>query len=498
MTPPLVAREVETGRPAAPPDPRARRARAAPRSVFWGTWPACLAMVLDVVLFHLGVWLAYQVRFLGRPLGANLWGMENLTSFLVMIPLVCYYVADLHRFRWWEAKVEDFTVVFRAVAMATMVLLVVSYVFRAEKAAVTQTVTGIPTMVIFLSFLLNAAGASGWRLVLRSVRLARQGRRGEQRRYLLVGVDDSEREVIQKIREDLVPSQRIVGYLDGADGCAETLPEVPHLGPHSRIRETLARVPVDGVLIIAAGLRYHETLEIVRSCEEQGVPYRIIAGMLDMLTSGSRIDLLGYTPTIHFGRLGIEGYDALCKRVLDVVAAGALGAAFLPLWALIVVAIRLDSRGPALFRQVRVGRLGRSFRIWKFRTMVQGAERLGALTRADDPRVTRVGRLLRRTSLDELPQLLNVLVGDMSLVGPRAVVPYVADAFRPVERLTLNVLPGMTGLAQVSGRDELGFRDKAMLNLYYIRNYSLILDLKILARTLLVVFRGEGTNGTRT
>jgi lipopolysaccharide/colanic/teichoic acid biosynthesis glycosyltransferase len=198
------------------------------------------------------------------------------------------------------------------------------------------------------------------------------------------------------------------------------------------------------------------------------------------------------------------------KRVLDVVLALVLLLGLLPVVLLTVVAVRLSSPGPVVFRQQRVGKDGRLFWMYKFRSMVStGDPRLhaayyrqlvsgqaapidGAFKLARDPRVTGVGRLLRRTSLDEIPQLVNVLAGDMSLVGPRPPIPYETDMYSPRERLRLAVVPGITGLWQVSGRSLLSFQEMVDLDLAYIEHWSIWLDLRILLRTPLVVLTGRG------
>lgn len=172
----------------------------------------------------------------------------------------------------------------------------------------------------------------------------------------------------------------------------------------------------------------------------------------------------------------------MCDRVVACIALVLLAPAF----ALIAAAIKVESRGPVFFRQERVGRAGRRFRIWKFRTMVVGAERMGAgyLIETDDLRITRVGRVLRRWSLDELPQLINVLAGEMSLVGPRPTLGYQVEQYDRRQRRRLEVRPGITGWAQVNGRNELSWPERIDLDVWYIDHWSLGLDARILVRTV--------------
>ena len=180
------------------------------------------------------------------------------------------------------------------------------------------------------------------------------------------------------------------------------------------------------------------------------------------------------------------------KRLFDILLAATGLVLLSPLFALIALWIKCDSRGPVFFRQVRVGRQGKPFRIYKFRTMVADAEKSGYFTAEKDSRVTRSGRFLRKTSLDELPQLINILTGEMSVVGPRPTLPYQVEQYTPRQRRRLEVRPGVTGWAQVNGRNTLSWPDRIEHDIWYVEHWSLLLDLKILARTVTVWLRGEG------
>lgn len=203
-------------------------------------------------------------------------------------------------------------------------------------------------------------------------------------------------------------------------------------------------------------------------------------------------------------RSNLTALQIIAKRLIDILLSCILLIVLSPLLAIIAVLIRIDSAGPIIFKQCRIGFKGRPFTIYKFRTMVPDAEKQFELKideahieefifqSEDDPRVTRIGRFLRRTSLDELPQLFNVLKGDMSLVGPRPEIPAVVEKYTDDMRRRLEVKPGITGLAQVSGRGELPLGETIRLDIAYIDNYSFWQDIKILLKTVAAVFKREG------
>ena len=198
-------------------------------------------------------------------------------------------------------------------------------------------------------------------------------------------------------------------------------------------------------------------------------------------------------------------WQLAAKRLLDFVVALMLLVLVSPFWLFIVLWIRVDSSGSAIFKQTRIGLGGKPYTIYKFRTMVQNAEALMkdklekvkdlenfVFQEKDDPRITRSGRFLRKTSLDELPQLINILIGNMSLVGPRPEVPELVKLYTSEQRRRLNVLPGVTGLAQVNGRSKLTLGETMAFDLEYVGIWNVWLDIKILVKTVFVVFTGEG------
>jgi exopolysaccharide biosynthesis polyprenyl glycosylphosphotransferase len=250
---------------------------------------------------------------------------------------------------------------------------------------------------------------------------------------------------------------------------------------------------VDEVIICLARDRYADVEKLSFELQSEPVRLRLVPDFLKLVMVQSSVDIVGGLPLIGLREPRINGPAWVIKRTFDVLAT-VLGLLIIwPILLVIAVLIKMSSPGSVLYRQQRVGENGRLFWVYKFRTMVVGADQQQTAEKTrSDPRVTQIGRFLRRTSLDELPNLINVLRGEMSLVGPRPEQVFIVQAYEPWQRQRLAVPPGMTGWWQVNGRSDLPMHLNTQYDLYYIRNYSLMLDLKILWRTIGVVINGKG------
>jgi exopolysaccharide biosynthesis polyprenyl glycosylphosphotransferase len=298
---------------------------------------------------------------------------------------------------------------------------------------------------------------------------------------------------------------RIVGFVDDNPEKGQTdIGRFKAWGALTNLSLLVDIEAVDGVIITLPWMYHRKIMSIVRECEQRQVRAHIVPDLFQMSLSQVDVDDLGGVPLIGVREVGFEEWARFLKRVIDVVGAFLGLALGWPLLGLIALAIRLDSPGPIVFHQPRVGIGQRLFEVYKFRSMRDGAEEeLDELIESneadgplfkirDDPRMTRMGRFLRRTSLDELPQLWNVLRGEMSLVGPRPALPSEVKGYAEWHKKRLEARPGMTGLWQVSGRSLLSFDEGVLLDIYYIENWSLWLDLQILLRTVPQVLFGNG------
>ena len=331
-------------------------------------------------------------------------------------------------------------------------------------------------------------------------------------RVLVVGAGQNGRRVLQAMSGRPEYGYRVVGFADDSSygeriNVATERGTVicPRLGSPDELDELVERHAVDEVVIALPGADHGQVLDIIERCRQSVVTFRVIPDLLQL--SLDRVDLgeVAGVPIIGVRDASIRGWHAFVKRTSDILVASAvLGVMALPM-ALCAVLIRLDSEGPVLYRQIRVGQRGRLFQLIKFRCMVNGADALREelmlqhgtvdprmFKLARDPRTTRVGHRLRRLSLDELPQFLHVLKGEMSVIGPRPPLPEEVAEYEEWHHQRLLVKPGLTGLWQVNGRSELSFDEMVRLDLYYAENWSPWLDAKIILRTIPAVLRGRG------
>jgi len=329
---------------------------------------------------------------------------------------------------------------------------------------------------------------------------------------LIVGSKERARETINSILEQENSHYNVIGCLEIEKQYIDkqVVEDIRVIGTMADLRDILTHSVVDELIFALPLKKVENVQEYISFAEELGVQVRIMPDwqiqkiMYRPETASISFETFAQLPTLSLSSTPKKDLDLLMKGLIDYVGALVGLAVLSPVLLLISVAIKLTSRGPVFFVQERCGLNGRRFSLYKFRTMVENAEELrddllsdnemdGPVFKLkDDPRITFVGRFLRKTSLDELPQLFNVVRGHMSLVGPRPPLPEEVEKYTPAQRRRLSMKPGLTCIWQVSGRNNINFEDWMKLDLKYIDNWSLKLDLKLLARTLVVVFAGTG------
>ena len=459
-------------------------------------------ILTDIILINLAFAIAYFVRYeLALPTEpafqdpySRYAGQQVLLTLLL---IVNFYQNKIWRRRRGESWLDETFRVAYATVTGIALMMAITFFIRPLAFSRLMLVWALIFIVIFISLARLAR-----RLIL-GMRY-RQGTSVD--RVVIVGSGEAGRSVIRTLlaRADL--GYQALGYMD--DGTGENnigLGRIPHLGSMHQLRHILRKYPdLHTVFIALPGEMHRQILQLVQVCQAHSVQAQVVPDLFQMSLNRVEFNNMAGIPLFSVRDVGMSRVEQILKRVLDVLLVLLVAPAALLLSAVIAVAIRLESPGPILYTAERVGKDGRRFKMIKFRSMVVNADNqkqaLQEMNEAsgpifkirNDPRLTRVGRIIRRLSLDELPQLWNVFRGEMSLVGPRPPLPEEVVQYQPWHRRRLEVKGGLTGLWQVSGRSDLTFDEQCLLDIYYIENWSLTLDIRLILQTLPYLLSARG------
>jgi exopolysaccharide biosynthesis polyprenyl glycosylphosphotransferase len=452
-------------------------------------------VALDLVGLVLGVYAALTLRALAYGDEVSQWGLRwkvetDWLPFLTLITLLVFWRAGLYAERERRAG-------FGRILGSLVLVAVIILIFARGTGHPFGTYGLAPTAVLLSAIFIGLLRGSYDVVTGDLLKLA-----GVRRRAILVGTGEG----LARLRRSLGASRGGIEYdFVGAISTSSDGSGLRVLGDLDALPAALAQNDVDELIVTDSDFSDRELVDIVEQAHRRGVKVRVAPRATEVLIErrgeyvpGQGIPLFELRPPVFVGA------DWVVKRGFDLTVSAIVAFVGLPIWLLIAIAIKLDSRGPVLYRDRRVGLSEREFDMLKFRTMRADAEALqaqlekeneaeGALFKIrDDPRITRVGRVLRRFSLDEIPQVLNVLRGEMSLVGPRPLPVRDYELLEPWHRKRYLVLPGMTGLWQIAGRSALGFDDLVRLDFYYLEHWSIWLDISILLKTLPAVLSARG------
>ncbi len=477
-----------------------------------------LAVLLRAELGHLPQWLISLVERLEIPEGGRWVDWAAVSPFDVLSPYVFVLVALIWPFFLFLFSVYEGRRQQTLKAELLNVFLVICVSTMTMAGALYFTYRETPRVVIPVFFVLDVALLLGSRMALWVYRRGQSGRRSRDcRAVLVVGAGEVGCRAVAQLQEYAWAGIELVGYVDDdAEKLGQFYNKVPVLGTLGQIPQVVRDRGVKDA-VVALPLRAHERLvETCRALQEIGVRVHVIPDLFALSFPSAALEGFGGIPVIDLGQPGIHGWQRFSKRMFDALATSMGLLVLSPLLLFVAVLIKLDSSGPVLFRQKRIGENGQPFEMLKFRSMRSDAdpkvheayirrlikENTGledvendgqrSLKMEHDPRITRVGRFIRKTSIDELPQLLNVLRGEMSLVGPRPPLPYEVALYEEWHKQRLEVPPGITGWWQVKGRNRVSFDEMIRMDLYYIKHRSFSLDLKILFLTPRAVLSGKG------
>ena len=484
--------------------PKIRRAsEIIPRKIQWGLYIAGL-VIGDILMTGLAFRMAYFIRFstgLGifqEDASADLQNYQNLIILLIPLWLLIFAISGLYNRQNLLGGTREYAKIFRSTAAGFLIVITAGFLG--------------PNLIIARGWLLLA-----WILTFLFVAIGRLFlRRGVYflRRFgffltpaLIVGANQEGRWLAEQLLSWKTSGLHVVGFVDKKVPVTTPLfHNLVSLGTVDQLDQIIDRYNVGELILASSAITSRDyLLEIFKKYGvSDKVNLHMSSGLYEIITTGLTVNEFAYVPLVYINKVRLTGIDNLIKFLLDYVIAIPGLILISPILLLIAIVVRLDSPGPIIHRRCVMGLRGRTFHAYKFRTMhVNGDEILAKhphlqaeLARnhklKEDPRVTRVGRFLRRFSLDELPQLVNVLKREMSIVGPRMISPEEVENYKQFDMNLLTVLPGITGLWQVSGRSELTYDERVRIDMYYVRNWSIWLDLQLLFQTIPAVLSRRG------
>ena len=462
----------------------------------WGRGLKVAIVFIDLVTMVVAMGVAFHLRLLLPGSDASHAHSRHLALGAVSLPI---WVAMFAHYRLYQAnhvngRREELGRIVHAVAASVAALALIGFMAKIYVAR----------GWLVLTFVVALAMLGTERELVRRLVTTLRRRRLMLRRVLIVGANSDGLALCTTLSADPSLGYDVVGFVDDVPTDACHLDQRPVLGSVDETLEAVRASGAHGVIVMTTAVGMAATNRLTRELTDAGIRVELMCPLRDISVERLSLRSLGGFPVVHVQRIHRHGWRMLAKRSLDVAAAGAALAVLAPVMVVASLAIKLSSRGPVLFRQERIGRDGKPFKILKFRSMGVDADKrlreLRTLNEADgplfkirhDPRVTRVGRVLRRYSIDELPQLWNVLRGEMTLVGPRPALPEEVSGWCQELHQRLRVRPGITGMWQVSGRSQASFEDYVRLDLYYVDNWSLLVDLAIVAKTIPAVLGRRG------
>ncbi len=442
---------------------------------------------IDAFMAGLAFFMGYQLRLRTEYEGiqpfSSYWGMLLIHTLSTIT--VFFFYRLYHRQRSLS-YLDQFYALFGAASVGTIIAIAfTTFIYKNQ--------LDYPRLMMVYSWILTILFTSLGRLVQSRLQLALQARGWGEERVLIVGTGEVGRMVLQKIRRSPRLGYRVVGFVaDGAS--AKAVQSCPVLGATDDIPQLVESERINEVIIAMPEATHHEILKVVSKCDRGRVSIKVFPDVFQMMASEVSIGDLAGLPLLTVGDTALRGWRLTVKRLMDVAGSAATLVLLSPIMMLVALLVKLDSPGSVLYTQERMGLDGRSFMMLKFRSMRSDAENeTGPVwATANDTRRTRLGTIMRRFSIDELPQLINVLLGEMSLVGPRPERPVFVEQFRssiPRYMDRHREKAGITGWAQINGlRGDTSIIERTKYDLWYIENWSVALDIRILIRTIVNIF----------
>ncbi len=442
-----------------------------------------ILMLGDIVAINAGFLFSYWLRF-NSGLLTVVYGVPHINEYIKALPVLTVIFIflirseKLYSVRSRLSIIDEFFLIVRADTIGLLICMAATFIYR--EYSFSRGMLLIAWMVLLLSL-------GSWRFLVNRIRFTARRRREKTRNLLLVGDGPMIDRLIRHISHDPHWDYNIKGVMRLRGDIPDAPEGVPVLGTLNNFTSVVDSEKIEEVILTEAEIPRNEVINIMMECEKRMIEFRLVADLMGMMTSQVDMRTIDGVPLLGLKESTlVEGHNRFIKRAMDV-GFSAFGLVLLsPVFLIIAAIVKLNSPGPVFYLQKRVGEDGRRFAIIKFRTMVENAEKgVGRVwAQKDDPRRTKIGAFLRSFNLDELPQLFNVLKGEMSLVGPRPERPHFVGMFKediPRYMARHKIRSGMTGWAQVNGlRGNTSIEERTKYDIYYIENWSVFFDLKIL------------------
>jgi exopolysaccharide biosynthesis polyprenyl glycosylphosphotransferase len=457
-------------------------------------------LVADGVSIALAFWLAFRLRIaipLPEAASNNLRFAEllPLLAFQLAAIIIAFFFGRMYHRRRTRIGSDEIATIFSGVSVGTLIsIAITSLLFKTSSGAFDYS-----RGMVFYFWLLCILFVFLFRGIQARIQRNLQMRGFGRTRAVVVGSAEPMLAVLQRITQNQRLGYDVVGIVPySISGHAQVITTARNLGNLEMLSDIIVRDHVDEVLIAMPEASDEDMMSIISKCDRSSISIKVYPGMFQIMAGQMTIGELGGLPLLNVRDINLRGWKLSLKRFMDMLGSAVLLITLSPFLMLVALLIKLDSPGPVFFIQKRMGVDGKVFPMMKFRTMRRDAEKLGTWTVKDDPRKTRLGSFLRGKNIDELPQLINVLMGDMSLVGPRPEQPAYVEEFRkkiPRYMERHREKSGLTGWAQVNGlRGDTSIEERTKYDLWYVENWSVLLDIQIILRTIIRMYSGKDDN----
>ncbi len=446
-------------------------------------------LVSDAILISISWFGAYWLRIFIAPLfGYEINSLKVYSEFypiMFLLWIITNSIFGIYKPRKIKKPLEEFQLIIRGVTLSALVVMSASFLIKEYDFA-----RSVVLIFISLNFILTGIS----RLILFSVHEKYMKLGYGNTRCIIIGAGTTGIRALQRISDHPEKGYKVIGFLDDdVNKSGISISNIPVLGTVDNIREIVDKHKIEEVIISIPSLSHKRIMDLIMRCEGVSVGFRIVSDLFGVLAHNADIEFIEDFPVFDLKEEKNNLVYEILKRAMDIIIASMLIILSLPVWIIIPLMIRLDSKGGIFFIHERIGINGKPFSIYKFRTMHSDTAPYNySPSKGEDARITKVGKFLRQTSMDELPNLINVIKGDMSIVGPRPEMPFIVEQYEEWQKKRLTVKPGITGLWQILGRKDIPLHNNLEYDFYYIKNRSLLLDMIIVLRTIPAILSRKG------